>query len=473
MTETYRIEAIALHEVGVFDDVRIDFPPIESPERDAEKAEIHVFTGPNGCGKSTLLYALAAIFGGSSEYELIKQRFRESTSSVDFQFYSRSGGFNLKNNPRRNKIFKFSLGTGFFTTGEFGEYEISFIDETSEIEYGFGGDGEPRNNSDNLNLYKKNQTKFKNTPDHLKPIIFYAAFGYSGERTINQPTSVSIQEITASPFDSALSFTLANRSEVFLQWVLTNSAKHAFAKAEGDLASAARYAHSLERITNTIKKITDLDIAFKIERQPLSVKLKIGDSIIPFETMPDGLKSIISWLGDLSVRLDTITWADRQRDIFEQEIVLFLDEIDIHLHPKWQRKILPVVQKLFPNSQIFVSTHSPFVVGSVEDAWIYQLPEKGQQTDRIIKPVKSDPGKSYRLILKEIFDIDKDFGEETEALLAKFYHYRGIFLNEQRNKRELLSTARKLAGKGVEVRAIVERELRQLARVTGQALDLA
>jgi predicted ATPase len=76
MADTYRIEAIALHEVGVFDDVRIDFPRIESAERDAQKAEIHVFTGPNGCGKSTLLYALAAIFGSSKEYELIKQRFR-------------------------------------------------------------------------------------------------------------------------------------------------------------------------------------------------------------------------------------------------------------------------------------------------------------------------------------------------------------------------------------------------------------
>ncbi len=252
-----------------------------------------------------------------------------------------------------------------------------------------------------------------------------------------------------------------------------NSAKHALAKEEGDMASAALYAKSLGRIIDAIKQITELDVEFKIQRQPLSVKLRVDKDIIPFEVLPDGLKSIISWLGDLSVRLDTIGWAYRGLDIFEQELILFLDEIDIHLHPKWQRKILPAVQKLFPNSQIFVSTHSPFVVGSVEDAWIYQLPEKGKQTERVIKPVRSDPGKSYRLILKEIFDVDKDFGEETEILISKFYGYREKFLKEQSNKRELLSTARKLATKGVEVRAIVERELRQLSRVTGQALDLA
>jgi hypothetical protein len=392
---------------------------------------------------------------------------------VEFQFYKRSGGYLFSDNPKIDRKFKFSLGTGYFINGEFGEYEVSSIDADSGIQYGCGVDQDPRINSDNINIYKKYQERSGSALEITRPVIFYAAFAYSGQRTISKSSSAIIQEITASPFDAALSFSLASRSELFIQWVLMNSAKHALAKEEGDMASAALYAKSLGRIIDAIKQITELDVEFKIQRQPLSVKLRVDKDIIPFEVLPDGLKSIISWLGDLSVRLDTIGWAYRGLDIFEQELILFLDEIDIHLHPKWQRKILPAVQKLFPNSQIFVSTHSPFVVGSVEDAWIYQLPEKGKQTERVIKPVRSDPGKSYRLILKEIFDVDKDFGEETEILISKFYGYREKFLKEQSNKRELLSTARKLATKGVEVRAIVERELRQLSRVTGQALDLA
>jgi hypothetical protein len=50
-----------------------------------------------------------------------------------------------------------------------------------------------------------------------------------------------------------------------------------------------------------------------------------------------------------------------------------LDEVDIHLHPEWQWKVLPFVQRLFPNSQIFASTHSPFVVSSSNGAWIHPL----------------------------------------------------------------------------------------------------
>lgn len=47
MRQPYRIEAIALHQVGVFADLEMRFPPIATAEEDAVKAEIHLFTGPN------------------------------------------------------------------------------------------------------------------------------------------------------------------------------------------------------------------------------------------------------------------------------------------------------------------------------------------------------------------------------------------------------------------------------------------
>lgn len=79
---------------------------------------------------------------------------------------------------------------------------------------------------------------------------------------------------------------------------------------------------------------------------------------VTFDALPEGLKSIICWISDLALRLESIPWQEN-RDIFSQPIILFLDEVDIHLHPKWQRRILPAIQKLLPNAQVFVSTHSP------------------------------------------------------------------------------------------------------------------
>ena len=46
--------------------------------------------------------------------------------------------------------------------------------------------------------------------------------------------------------------------------------------------------------------------------------------------------------------------------------IILIDEIDLHLHPKWQREVLPQLRKVFPNCQFFITTHSPFVLSSAD-----------------------------------------------------------------------------------------------------------
>ncbi len=93
MRQPNRIESITLRDIGVFEHTRFDFPPIESIDADNNKAEIHIFTGPNGCGKSTLLYALAGIFDMHGQYSLIRRRYRSDSSQVDFEFAGSSGKY--------------------------------------------------------------------------------------------------------------------------------------------------------------------------------------------------------------------------------------------------------------------------------------------------------------------------------------------------------------------------------------------
>ena len=59
------------------------------------------------------------------------------------------------------------------------------------------------------------------------------------------------------------------------------------------------------------------------------------------------------------------------KEITKIEGVLLIDEIENHLHPKWQKKIVSVIRNLFPNLQLILTTHSPFVVSSVKDAKIF------------------------------------------------------------------------------------------------------
>lgn len=460
MPQPYRVEALALHQVGVFDDVSIDFKPIASAERDADKAEIHLFTGPNGCGKSTLLYALAEIFDINNRNSLIRRRFRGSESCVDFQFEEKAGSYGIRHSHGG------ILQSALTFPNRYGRYVVQINESSNGCFFGYGESREQ-----GLFKYKKTTQSFQPNYAHTQPQFSYAAFAYSGQRTLRDTPLSAIQQITASPFEAALSFNGSVRPQILLQWIANNRTQSALARADGDDKAAQVYDQALNRITTLIHDICDLELEFRLERSPLAVTVRVNGDTIHFDTLPDGLKSIISWVADLSLRLEAIPWQE-QRDVFSQPIILLLDEVDIHLHPKWQRRILPAIQTLLPNAQIFVSTHSPFVVGSVEDAWVYRLPEPGQGNG-IIEGVQSGAGKSYRLILNEVFGIDDEFDIETEALFDEFYRLRDQFMKDQQGREVLLETAGKLAARGEEAALIVSRELRQIARVTGQELSFA
>jgi DNA polymerase III delta prime subunit len=435
MTQPYRLEALALHAVGVFDDVRLDFQPIASADADARKAEIHLFTGPNGCGKSTLLYAIAGIFGGFPADAPLNSKWRgHHTGGVRWKFGAQDGVF-------------FWAPEGFsgmaFCPPLISEYQASLRADAAASGAGLR-------------------------------VFPFAVVAYSGQRTLYDTPLGAIQQITTFPFDNALSFDRTVRPELLMQWIANNRAESALAQAEGNAADAATYDRALQRIVDLIRDVCDLEVEFRLQRKPLAVTLKVNGASVPFSGLPDGLKSIISWVADLALRLEAIPWA-QPGDPFEQPIILLLDEVDIHLHPRWQRRILPAIQKLLPNAQVFVSTHSPFVVGSVEDAWVYRLPEPGTASaTQVIEGIPSAAGKSVGLILDEVFGIADEFDVETEALFDRFYALRDAFIAAPTSDpASLLGVAAEAAGRGEEVEQIVLRELRQTSRITGRELRLA
>jgi hypothetical protein len=450
--QTYRVEALALHHVGVFDDVELKFKPIASAERDEKKAEIHIFTGPNGCGKSTLLCALAGIFNALAIKDgLIQRRFWDAQSAVDFLFSKNAGRIGVCN-----------PGSSPQLENCYGNYQPLINDSSRGVFYG---------GCQEFSQYAHLTYNFRPELAHSQARFSYAAFAYSGQRTLEDMQLTAIQPINNSPFENALSFHNGVRPQVLLQWIANNRTQSALAKQDGDTQAAQLYDEALGRITGLIRDVCDLEVEFRLERSPLAVTVSVNNLPIRFDVLPDGLKSIISWVGDLSLRLEAIPWQE-SHDVFSQPIILLLDEVDIHLHPRWQRRILPAIQKLLPNAQIFVSTHSPFVVGSVEDAWVYRLPDPGQGT-AVIEGERSRAGDSYRLILEEVFGIDKEFDVETEKLFSRFYQQRTVLLSEHGAADELLDTARALVQRSEEAEAIVCRELRQLSRVLGRELMFA
>lgn len=87
--------------------------------------------------------------------------------------------------------------------------------------------------------------------------------------------------------------------------------------------------------------------------------------IISIEQLSDGEKNILSLITDLARRL-AINNPELHDPIEEGKSIVLLDELDLHLHPQWQRRIVEKLKEIFKNCQFIVTSHSPFIIQSIE-----------------------------------------------------------------------------------------------------------
>lgn len=121
-----------------------------------------------------------------------------------------------------------------------------------------------------------------------------------------------------------------------------------------------------------------------------------GDSFF-LHQLSDGQRVFLGLIGDIARRLILLN-DNSDNPLMGQGIVL-IDEIELHLHPKWQQKIIRVLRKCFPNIQFIISTHSPQILGEVESKHLRILT---LQESREIKV--TIPEQSYGLTSSEIVE---------------------------------------------------------------------
>lgn len=109
----------------------------------------------------------------------------------------------------------------------------------------------------------------------------------------------------------------------------------------------------------------------RVRRVPLRMVVTKFGQEFTINQLSDGEKCLLAMVGDLARRL-AIANPSLQNPL-EGEGVVLIDEIELHLHPTWQREIIPALTRTFPNCQFIVTTHSPQVVSHVEPEGIFLL----------------------------------------------------------------------------------------------------
>lgn len=148
---------------------------------------------------------------------------------------------------------------------------------------------------------------------------------------------------------------------------------------------------------------------------------RVGGSELPFQALSDGYRAYVSWISDLLYHI--CMGAPSGQKLVDNRGVVLVDEVDLHLHPEWQRHVIPTLARALPKLQFVFTSHSPIVVGTLhrENVFVLTTQERQGVTATIIEPSPAEVfGLSADQILRsEHFGLRSSRNEEMVRLIAE------------------------------------------------------
>ncbi len=327
------LEHVHLQNIACFEDLTLDLT------RQGKPCRWVVVLGENGSGKSTLLQMVALSLLGM---EMI----HEIAGGVDWGRFTRSGAGS-------GRIAVKVQSTCGDVMPRRDEVEVVY-DLGPEIRSGIREAERTRGRRARLesSLYSQSLTDG----------WFACAYGPWRRLSRAQGPHRSTKALTtsrrkshrfATMFEEESALTLVNDWLIDLEFRRLKDPENDTTKRVFDLA-----VRSLERMLP--------DVRFRTITPDGEVIFEEAGVEVPIHSLSDGYRSTLAWVGDLVRRL-VEAFPDAEDPLAASGVVL-VDEIDLHLHPKWQRSIVDEVRSLFPNLQFIVSSHSPFVAQDAGEA---------------------------------------------------------------------------------------------------------
>ncbi len=139
-----------------------------------------------------------------------------------------------------------------------------------------------------------------------------------------------------------------------------------------------------------------------------------GGAIGTFDNLSDGQRLYIAMVADIARRACLINPRLGNKVLEETPGIVLIDELDLHLHPKWQRSIVANLTKTFPKIQFIATTHSPQIIGECKPEQVIIVTKKGG-----VRPPESF-GMDSNAVLREIMGAD-DRDKEVSELIDKLF----------------------------------------------------
>ena len=201
---------------------------------------------------------------------------------------------------------------------------------------------------------------------------------------------------------------------------------------------------------------------YELENDQVSVRFETIDGDMRFDELGFGYQTTLTWLTDFCKRMFEL-YPDAENPLHEEAVVL-VDELDLHLHPKWQRDIVPTLSKVFPRVQFIVTTHSPHVLQSMAEVNLYVL--RRDETSGEITVERSDvtdfTGWTVEEILSETMEL-KDGVRSVVYNEKKRAFENALKAKDRQAAEQLYAELEQMMRPGNPMRSIYRIELEELA----------
>lgn len=146
----------------------------------------------------------------------------------------------------------------------------------------------------------------------------------------------------------------------------------------------------------------------KVRRSPLRMEVEKHGKTIYVNQLSDGEKIYLALIGDLCHRM--VLANPVLNDPLMGEGIVLIDEIDLHLHPEWQGDFAAKLNKVFPNIQFIISTHSPHVINNVNPEKIRMLNDEG------VESPEYSYGMPLKIVLEDIMGLKSEVPDKVKDL---------------------------------------------------------